>query len=119
VLRPGRFGKQIYVGLPDETARDAIVRYCLKEVPIEDGLPIKEIARQTESYSGADMAEICRRAKKAAIRRQIASGDNEVVTRQDVEQALGKTAPSVGPGALAKYEEWRDNHSADLDGEED
>jgi len=118
-LRPGRFGKQIYVGLPDETARDAIVQYCLKEVPTEDGLPFEGIAQKTKAFSGADMTEICRRAKKAAIRRQIASGGNEVVTREDIEQALGKTTPSVSPDALAKHEEWRDNHSADTDGDED
>lgn len=118
-LRPGRFGKQIHVGLPDEAARDAIVRYCLKEVPVEDGFPFQEIANRTEGYSGADMAEICRRAKKAAIRRQIASGENEVVTRADVEQELVSMTPSVGPEALAKYETWRDDHSANSDGDKD
>lgn len=114
-LRPGRFGKQIYVGLPDQTARDAIVRYCLKEVPVEDAFPFEDIANRTEGYSGADMAEICRRAKKAAIRRQIASGEKEFVTRDDVEQSLAKMTPSVGSEALAEYEKWRDNHSAGSD----
>ena len=37
-LRPGRFGKQLYVGLPDKTAREAISQYCLREVPVEDGV---------------------------------------------------------------------------------
>lgn len=118
-LRPGRFGKQIYVGLPDQTARDAIVRYCLKEVPVEDGFPFEQIGKRTEGFSGADMAEICRRAKKAAIRRQIKSEEDEVVTHDDFEQSLAKIAPSVGSESLAEYKKWRDDHSAASDEDQD
>lgn len=112
VLRPGRFSKLIYVGLPDRTAREAIVRFCLKETPLADGFPFDEITRRTEGYSGADVTEICRTAKKAAIRRQIASGENESVTGDDVEQSLKKIKPSVSTASLSEYERWRDNHSA-------
>lgn len=118
-LRPGRFGKQIYVGLPDETAREAIIRYCLEGVPIENGFPFDEFARQTDGFSGADVSEICGRAKKAAIRRQIASGESEVVTRNDVAKALGGMTPSVSSDSLAEYEKWRNNHSAGAEGDED
>lgn len=110
-LRPGRFGKLIYVGLPDQTARDAIIRYCLKEVPVEDGFPFEQISERTEDFSGADMAEICRRAKKAAIFREISSGENEVVTYNDFEQSLAKMTPSVGADSLVEYEKWRNDRS--------
>jgi transitional endoplasmic reticulum ATPase len=117
-LRPGRFGKQIYVGLPDQTAREAIIRYSLKEVPVEDAFSFEDIAARSEGYSGADLAEICRRAKKAAIRRQIASGQNEVVRRNDLDQELMHLNPSVSATALAEYVKWREDHSACSDRDE-
>ena len=106
-LRPGRFGKQIYVGLPDQTAREAIMRYCLREVPSEDGFLFEALAQETEGYSGADVAELCRRAKKLAIWRQIKSGQDEVVTAADIRQGLERMVPSVKPGDLNRYEEWK------------
>ncbi len=118
-LRPGRFGKQIYVGLPDQTARDAIVRYCLKEVPVEDSFPFEQIAQRTDGFSGADMAEICGQSKKAAIRRQIESGENEVVAHNDFEQSLTKMAPSVGSESLAEYKRWRNERCTDSDDNDD
>lgn len=118
-LRPGRFGKQIYVGLPDGIAREAIVRYCLKEIPVEEGFPFEKVAEKTDGYSGADMAEICRRAKKMAINRQIESEQDEFVTAADFEKALSIVSPSVRPESLAEYEQWRDSLSGDTGGDEE
>ena len=119
-LRPGRFGKQIYVGLPDKAARKAIIAYCLKDVPVEDGFPFDEIADTTEGFSGADMAEVCRRAKKRAILRQIDSSQDEVVTADDIHTIVKKVSPSVSAEQLIEYEKWRDSHAPDGDdGEED
>jgi len=111
-LRPGRFGKQIYVGLPDATARDAIMRYCLKEIPVQDNFLFDSFVQRTDGFSGADMAEICRRTKKVAISRQIESGENEFVTSDDFEQSLGTMVPSVSDNDLQEYERWRNSHSA-------
>lgn len=110
-LRPGRFGKQIYVGLPDRTARKAIIQYCLKDVPVEDGFPFDKIADTTEGFSGADMAEMCSRAKKKAILRQIDSGKDEVVTHEDIQMILKKLSQSVSAEQLIEYEKWRDSHA--------
>ena len=114
-LRPGRFGKQIYVGLPDGTAREAIARYCLKEVPVEEGLSFDTLVEQTVGYSGADMAEVCSRAKKTAIKRQIESEQDEFVTTADFEKALSLVSSSVRPESLAQYEEWRHTISSNKD----
>jgi len=117
-LRPGRFGKQIYVGLPDSTAREAIARYCLKEVPTEDGFDFNVSVEKTDGYSGADMAEICRRAKKAAINRQIESEQDEFVTAADFDKALSVVSPSVRPDSLAEYEKWRNSLASGSDDDE-
>ena len=118
-LRPGRFGKQIHVGLPDKLAREAILRYCLKEIPVQEDLSYEQYAENTDGYSGADMAEICRHAKKSAIRRQIESSQEEVVTTADIDKALAKTTPSVKQDALAEYEKWKNSHTSNNDDRED
>lgn len=118
-LRPGRFGRQIHVGLPDETAREAIVRYCLREVPVESEFPYGDIAGSTDGFSGADMADVCRRAKKLAIRRQIESGNEEVVCLADFQAALRKVQPSVTEELLAEFATWRDSRQHQGDDTDD
>ena len=110
-LRPGRFGKQIYVGLPDASARQAIIEYSLNQVPVEEQFEPKSAAADLEGFSGADIAELCQRAKKAAIARQIESGDEEVVTHQDFQAATGEIVHSVDSGQLAEYEAWQNRES--------
>lgn len=118
-LRPGRLGKQIYVGLPNKTAREAITHYCLKEVPVEEDFDYETIADKTEGYSGADMAEICSRAKKAAINRQIESEQDEFVTMADFDRSLQGVTPSVRPESLKEYEQWWDALSSNTGDDED
>ncbi len=112
-LRPGRFGKQIYVGLPDKVAREAILRYCMRQVPIEDDFQFDVFAEKIEGYSGADIAEICSCAKKGAINRQITSGVQEIVTTADFDNALSRVSPSVKPNDLLEYVNWENSHSND------
>jgi len=114
-LRPGRFGKQIYVGLPDAAARRAIVDYCLRDVPVAEGFSYNEIARRTEGFSGADMAELCRRSKMATIRRQLEAGADQIVEPSDFDETLGRMSPSVSGSDLLEYEKWRDQYSPDQD----
>lgn len=119
-LRPGRFGKQIYVGLPDATARRAIMEYCLRDVPVAESFPYEDLARKTEGFSGADMAELSRRAKMATIRRQLETGADQLVETRDFIDTLGKMSPSVSGTHLLEYEKWREEHSPDRgDNEQD
>lgn len=106
-LRPGRFGKQIYVGLPDEAARQAIIDYSLNAVPVEDDFEAASVSRGLEGFSGADIAELCQRAKKAAIARQIESGNEELVTDRDFEAAKTDAVQSVDAKQLAEYQSWQ------------
>jgi len=110
-LRPGRFGRQIYVGLPDKSARKGIARYCFKNVPLEDGFSFAKAAKQMEGFSGADVAEVCRRAKKKAILRQIETDRDEVVTAKDFLEIISDFAPSVSKNDLAVFEEWKNERS--------
>ena len=119
VIRPGRLGTHIYVGLPDAAAREAIVALNMRGVPAAGDVVIADAAAKTEGWSGADMAAICDKAKMAAVRRQLDSGHDEQVTAADFAAAIEKVRPSVTPEDLAVFERWRDSRSTPAGAEED
>lgn len=73
VLRPGRFGLHIPLGLPDEADRADILRVHLREAALGRGLTneglIAHLAPSTEGLSGADLAQLCQAAKLRALQR--------------------------------------------------
>jgi transitional endoplasmic reticulum ATPase len=102
ILRPGRFGVHIAVGLPDAQARKQILRICLRTA-ISGGAKdfeaiIDAIAPLTEGFSGARLRQVCDEAKRTAIKR---TGFTEVAapTIADVRQALdAERAERAGDG---------------------
>ncbi|MGH0155869.1 UNVERIFIED_CONTAM: hypothetical protein FKN15_034783 [Acipenser sinensis] len=71
ILRPGRLDQLIYIPLPDERSRVAILRANLRKSPIARDVDQNYLAKITEGFSGADLTEICQRACKLAIREAI------------------------------------------------
>ncbi|OQB42916.1 MAG: ATP-dependent zinc metalloprotease FtsH [Candidatus Hydrogenedentes bacterium ADurb.Bin179] len=115
VIRPGRLGTHIYVGPPDAPARQAIIAYSLKDTPVADDLSSENLAARTDGYSGADIAELCDRAKRSALARQLAAGTEEQITNADFDAALQKVRPSVTPAMLKEFEAWRDTRRGPAD----
>lgn len=93
--RPGRFDRMILVALPDEEARVAIVKYHLRERPLE-GINLKSIAKRTEGRSGADLAHICNTATQFAMADSISSGQVRPVRMADIDTAIAQVGPSAG-----------------------
>ena len=71
ILRPGRLDQLIYIPLPDDKSREAILKANLRKSPIAKDVDLNCIAKFTKGYSGADLTEICQRACKLAIRQSI------------------------------------------------
>ena len=71
ILRPGRLDQLIYIPLPDENSRLSILKATLKRSPVAADVDLGFLAKSTHGYSGADLAEICQRAAKLAIRASI------------------------------------------------
>ena len=73
ILRPGRFGVHIAVGLPDAAERKEILRVCLRTARAGDDAAIEAIVDAavplTEGFSGARLRQLCDDAKRAAIKR--------------------------------------------------
>nr|WP_207780361.1 ATP-dependent zinc metalloprotease FtsH [Pokkaliibacter plantistimulans] len=68
LLRPGRFDRQVHVGLPDIRGREAIMKVHLRKVPIADDVRPDLIARGTPGFSGADLANLVNEAALFAAR---------------------------------------------------
>ncbi len=85
LLRPGRFDRQVMVGLPDINGRDAILKVHMRKLPIAKNVKSINIAKGTPGFSGADLANLC---NEAAL---ITAGKNKnLVGMQEFEKAKDK-----------------------------
>lgn len=69
LLRPGRFDRQIVVGLPDIVGREGILKVHVKNIKLGEDVNLRRIAQQTVYFSGADLANVCNEAALLAARR--------------------------------------------------
>ncbi len=85
LLRPGRFDRQVTVGLPDRRGREAILRIHSRGIPISSNVNLDMIAAGTPGFSGADLANLVNEAALLAARK-----DKKVVERNDFDEAIDK-----------------------------
>merc|ERR1711881_176959 len=71
ITRPGRLDQLIYIPLPDEPSRVAIINAVLRKSPVDPGVDRQYIAKMTNGFSGADLTEICNLSAKIAVREAI------------------------------------------------
>jgi SpoVK/Ycf46/Vps4 family AAA+-type ATPase len=104
-LRPGRFDRIFYVGLPDKNAREQIIKLQLRNRAhqIEEG-DIIEIAEKLEGYSGADIENIIEEAAFKAFNRR-ESGVARI-TKEDIVEAIKEIPKSVTSEEVQQIEEW-------------
>jgi cell division protease FtsH len=102
LLRPGRFDRQVTVGLPDRTGRVQILGVHVRGKPLSQDVDLNVLARQTPGFSGADLANL---ANEAAI--LAASSSHEQITRLDFDRALDKIILGVERPHLHSEDERR------------
>ena len=83
LLRPGRFDRQVYVGLPDVKGREEILKVHAKKVALAPGIDFNTVARMASGASGAELANIVNEAALRAVR----SG-RKSVTQADLEESI-------------------------------
>jgi AAA+ superfamily predicted ATPase len=93
--RPGRFDRTLLVLPPDAAAREEVFRYHLKGRPVA-GIDLARLARQTDGYSGADIAHICETAAERALMDSVRLGEPRMIGLDDLEAAIGEVKPSLG-----------------------
>ncbi len=85
LLRPGRFDRQVVVGLPDIRGREQILKVHMRKVPIDERVNASVIARGTPGFSGADLANLVNEAALFAAR-----GNRKLVGMEEFEKAKDK-----------------------------
>ena len=105
-MRSGRFSQKIYLPLPDAPARKFMLEKNMKGVPAADDFDIDKIVAQTENYSGADIEELCDRAKDDPLLEAIATDSIVKVTNEDFDKVLKIFPPSVTPKEIEKFERY-------------
>ncbi|MDG2533683.1 CDC48 family AAA ATPase [Sphingomonas sp. HITSZ_GF] len=105
--RPGRFDREIIVGVPDERGRREILGIHTRGMPLGDKVDLGELARTTYGFVGADLSALAREAAIEAVRRIMPKLDLEkgtippevldtlAVTREDFLEALKRVQPSA------------------------
>ncbi len=105
--RPGRFDREIRIGVPDRNGRKEILQIHTRRMPLADDVDLDELASITHGFTGADLAALCREAAMSALRRFLPKIDLEKdtipaevleelkVTREDFANALKIVQPSA------------------------
>jgi len=105
--RPGRFDREIVIGVPDEKGRREILAIHTRGMPLGEGVDLRELARTTHGFVGADIAALAREAAIEAVRRIMPKIDLEAQTisqevldtlcveRGDFVEALKRVQPSA------------------------
>jgi len=79
--RPGRFDRVVWMKLPDEVGREAILRYYLKPLKLEPGMDIDalvaDLATATDGASGADLEYLCQTAARLCVKEVVARGESD------------------------------------------
>ena len=105
--RPGRFDREIEIGIPDRDGRLEILEIHTRGMPLADDVDLKWLADKTHGYAGADLSALTKEAAMAALRRVLPDVDLEaeeipkdvlnsiLVTRDDFKNALKDMQPST------------------------
>ena len=81
LLRPGRFDRQVTVGVADVKGREQILRIHARKVALDGGVDLRQIARGTPGFSGAELANLVNEAALLAVR-----GGRQIVTDRDFDR---------------------------------
>jgi cell division protease FtsH len=100
LLRPGRFDRQVNVGLPDVRGREQILNVHIKKVPAALDVKLYDLARGTPGFSGADLANIVNEAALLAAR-----SNKKEVTMSDLEKAKDKILMGAEKRTMVMSEE--------------
>ncbi len=105
--RPGRFDREIEIGVPDADERQQILEIHTRNMPIAEDVDLNKLATTTHGFVGADLESLCKEAAMRVVRRilpEIKNDDEEIpeevlkkiiVTKDDFKSALKEIQPSA------------------------
>lgn len=102
LTRPGRFDREVNMGLPDKSEREAILAVHARKIPMAAGLDLALVAAGSPGFSGADLANLVNEAAVLAARENV-----KLVTQRHFEEARDKVIMGVARNPLRNAEERR------------
>ncbi|MDD6160581.1 MAG: ATP-dependent zinc metalloprotease FtsH [Oscillospiraceae bacterium] len=102
LLRPGRFDRQVYVGRPDMKGREEILRVHARNKPLAEDVDLKEIARETTGFTGADLENLMNESALLAARQGL-----RYITLTHIQQSIIKVIAGPEKKSRAQIEEDR------------
>ena len=112
LMRPGRFDQVLYVGPPDQAAREAVFTVHLKGLAVAQDVDVHELACAAEGYSGAEIKAICNEAGLAVLDRYDDEDESHQehakleITMADLLSAMDRTPRNITMEMIHGYEEW-------------
>lgn len=110
ILRPGRFDKLIFVEPPNEDNREKLFKSYMGDVPASTDMDFRELAKETEGYTGADIANVCREAKTKALNDSISTGRETEITMGSLQELVKKIKPSAPKELVDSYKAFLDRY---------
>lgn len=95
LLRPGRFDRQILVGVPDVKGREAVLKVHARNKPLDPSVDLKAVSQRTPGFSGADLENLLNEAALVAARR-----DKKAIDMRDIDEATDRVI--AGPAKTSK-----------------
>lgn len=107
MLRGGRFDTQIYVGVPDQAAREFMVHNAMKNLPIDHDVDLQKLAKALEGFGGGDIVAICDKIRLEAYKRSVRFGSKQNITRDDCNVILSGVRNHISDEEMAKFMAYR------------
>jgi len=117
-----RFEKRVYVPLPNDKGRAELFRLNLVNVKLSDEVDISKLVKETDGYSGADIANVCREAAMMPMRKRLLNNGVDLmqlinnpnfkqeidnpITQEELIEALKNISKSVSEKDLLVYDKW-------------
>jgi len=107
LLRPGRFDKIIYMRLPNANEREEIFKVLTKNLPLDSDIDFKMLAKKTERFSGADISNVVKEAKRMAAKEASSSGKIVPLSMDYFLRLIKVIKPSTTYDHIEEYERFR------------
>ncbi|MEL4304980.1 CDC48 family AAA ATPase [Methanococcoides sp. LMO-2] len=104
LIRPGRFDELILVPVPDLPTRRKIFEVHTRKMSLADDVNIEELLDTTDKYTGADIASVCKKAGRFALREDLLAKE---VTQKHFLKAIDETGASVTSDTMKYYEDLK------------
>lgn len=113
MVRGGRFDTQIYVGVPDQVAREFMVNKAMKNLPLDSDVDLSELAEELQGFGGGDIVAACDKIRLETYKRSVRLGEKQNVTRDDCEAIISNMHNHLSEEEMAKFVAYRSGMSVE------